>query len=203
MADRAIHRGLPGENRMSTVAELMTADELLRLPRGRFRYELIRGRLITMSPSGSEHGVVAMRLSLILGPFVAARNLGVLFGAETGFRLERSPDTVRAPDVAFISHARISPGGIPQGYWTGPPELAVEVVSPNDTPREVSEKAADWIRFGARAVWVVDPDSKTVTVYAADGSVKTLVQGETLDGGDVLPGFRCDVSDIFRIPGVN
>jgi Uma2 family endonuclease len=154
-----------------------------------------------MSLSGSEHGVVTMRLSLILGPFVAARNLGLLFGAETGFELERNPDTVRAPDIAFISHARIPAGRIPQGYWTGPPELAVEVVSPSDTAREVSEKAADWIRFGARAVWVVDPDSKTVTVYAADRSVETIAQGEMLDGGEVLPGFWCDVSEIFRIPG--
>jgi Uma2 family endonuclease len=186
---------------MSTVAEPITADELLRMPRGQFRYELIRGRLITMSPSGSEHGVVSMRLSLILGPFVAARNLGLLFGAETGFKLERNPDTVRAPDVAFISHAKIPPGGIPQGYWTGPPELAVEVVSPSDTAREVSEKAADWIRFGARAVWVVDPDSKTVTVYAADGSVETIAEGGTMEGGELLPGFHCDVSEIFRVPG--
>ncbi len=185
---------------MSIVAAPMTADELMRLPRGQHRYELIRGRLITMSPSGSEHGAVTMQLSLILGPFVAARNLGLLFGAATGFRLERHPDTVRAPDIAFISHARILPGGIPQGYWSGPPELAVEVVSPSDTAREVSEKAAAWIHFGARAVWVVDPDSKTVTVYAADGSVKTMAQGETLDGGDVLPGFRCDVNEIFRFP---
>ena len=188
---------------MSTVAEPITADELLRLPRGQLRYELIRGKLITMSPSGSEHGVVTNRLSSRLDQFVSPRSLGLLFGAETGFRLERHPDTVRAPDIAFISHAKIPLGGIPKGYWAGPPELAVEVVSPNDTAREVAEKAADWIRFGARAVWVVDPDSQTVAVYAADGSVKTITQGETLDGGDVFPGFRCDVSDIFRVPGAN
>ena len=186
---------------MSTVAEPMTAEELLKLPRGQARYELIRGRLITMSPSGSEHGVVTIRISSRVDQFVSSRDLGLLFGAETGFRLERNPDTVRAPDLAFIAHANVPPGGIPQGYWPGPPDLAVEVVSPTDTARGVSEKAAAWIRSGAQAVWVVDPDSKTVTVYAADGSVKTIAQGDMLDGGEVLPGFRCAVADIFQMPG--
>ncbi|MGE5194159.1 MAG: Uma2 family endonuclease [Deltaproteobacteria bacterium] len=114
---------------MSTDAEPMTAEELPKMPRGRAPYEPIRGTLITMSPSGSEHGVVTMRLSSRVDQFVSSRNLGLVFGAETGFRLERNPDTVRAPDLAFVAQVNVPPGGIPRGYWPGPPDLAVEVIS--------------------------------------------------------------------------
>ncbi len=186
---------------MSTVAERITADELLKMPRGKLRYELIRGRLLTMSPAGSEHGVVTMRLSLIIGQFIAAQNLGVVFGAETGFVLEHDPDTVRAPDIAFLRLNQIPDGGIPQGYWPGAPDLAVEVVSPNDTVRGVEEKAAAWIQFGARGVWIVNPRSKTVTVYDSDRASRVIGGGDVLDGGEILPGFHCLIADIFRFPG--
>jgi Uma2 family endonuclease len=186
---------------MSTVAAPITADNLLQMPRGQCRYELIRGRLIETSPSGSEHGVVTMRLSLMVGQFVASRNLGLVFGAETGFFLERDPDTVRAPDIAFVRAERIPESGIPYGCWRGTPDLAVEVVSPNDTDRAGAQKAADWIQSGTRCVWIVDPMPKTVTVYDTAGTITTLAPEETLDGGEILTGFRCRVSDIFRVSG--
>jgi Uma2 family endonuclease len=179
----------------------MTASELLKLPRGKARYELIRGVLITMSPAGSEHGVVISRLTSLLEQFVSARNLGLIFGAETGFLLEHNPDTVRAPDVAFVRHERIPESGIPQGYWPGAPDVAVEVVSPSDPLRDVNEKAAFWIQSGTQGVWIVDPRSKTVTVYSAAGATKTFAPDGTLDGGDALPGFSCAVAEIFRVPG--
>jgi Uma2 family endonuclease len=185
---------------MSTIAQPLTASELLEIPRGAMRYELIRGALITMSPSGSEHGVVTIRLSMILGQYVASHDSGIVFGAETGFFLERDPDTVRAPDIAFVRRDRIPEGGIPQGYWPGAPDLAVEVVSPNDTERSVKEKALFWIQSGTRCVWVVDPRSKTVTVYDGGGR-KILAAGDTFDGGDLLPGFSCAVAEIFRVSG--
>ena len=187
---------------MSTVSRNMTAEQLLQLPRGKFRYELVKGELLTMSHAGSEHGAVTFQFSALLGQFVAATGAGLAFGAETGFLIEQNPDTVRAPDIALIRREHIPAGGLPQGYWNGAPDLAVEVVSPGDTAREIDGKANDWLRAGSLAVWIVNPRSKTITVYSAGGSVNTLATDSTLEGGDVLPGFRCPVTDVFRFPSV-
>jgi Uma2 family endonuclease len=182
---------------MSTKTQLVTADELLRMPRGRFRYELVEGELKTTSPAGSEHGAIIVRITVRLGSYVEANDLGVCFGAETGFKLASDPDTVRAPDVAFIGRDRIPADGIPNKYWPGAPELAVEVLSPGDAPVKVEEKVAAWMSAGARAVWVVNPKTRTVTVHRAEGEVVTLGEQDELDGGAVVPGFRCKVSEIF------
>jgi Uma2 family endonuclease len=182
---------------MSTTTKPMTADELLLLPRGRFRYELIKGELKTMSPAGAEHGAVIMNLAAPLGVYVKTHKLGVVFGAETGFKLASNPDTVRAPDIAFISRARIEQTGIPKGFGTGSPDLAVEVLSPNDRDAQVKEKTAEWLANGARAVWLVDPKRQNVTVYRSLNDVTTLMEADELDGQDVVPGFRCRVAEIF------
>ncbi|MFN7948910.1 MAG: Uma2 family endonuclease [Blastocatellia bacterium] len=181
---------------MNTTTQLMTADELLKLPRGRQRYELIRGELKTLSPAGSEHGVVIMRLAWRLAQHVEAGHPGETFGAETGFRIESNPDTVLAPDVAFVSRERIPPEGVPKGYWPGAPDLAVEVISPGDTFTEVADKVAAWPDAGARAVWVANPKRRTITVHRSLTEAVTLSADE-LDGQDVITGFRCRVSDIF------
>lgn len=182
---------------MSATTQLMTAEELIKLPRGKFRYELIKGELITMSPAGSEHGAVIMNLGGPLSVYVKTNNLGVVFGAETGFKLASNPDTVRAPDIAFVRRERIPPTGIPKGYWPGAPDLAVEVVSPGDTVYEVDEKVAEWLAAGASAVWVVNPKRRTVTIHRSLKDVVTLAEGDELDGQDVVPGFRCQVAEIF------
>ena len=182
---------------MSTTTQLMTADELLKLPRGRFRYELIKGELITMSPSGNEHGAVIMNLAAPLTMHVKANKLGVVFGAETGFKLASNPDTVRAPDIAFISRARIEREGIAKGYGTGSPDLAVEVLSPGDRDAEVKAKVAEWLANGASAVWVVSPKRRTVTVHRSPIDIKVITEQDELDGEDVVPGFRCRVAEIF------
>ena len=187
---------------MSIVSQTVTAEELLQLPRGKMRYELVKGELLAMSPSGSEHGAVTFHFSTLIGQFVAATGAGLAFGAETGFLIQRNPDTVRAPDIAFIRRERIPVGGLPQGYWPGAPDLAVEVISPGDTAREVEEKANVWLRAGCLTVWIVDPRSKSITVYVAGGTVTTLAADAILDGGDILPGFQCPVADVFRYPGV-
>lgn len=182
---------------MSTITRLMTADELLTLPRGTFRYELIKGELITMSPSGGEHGAIIAVLTGLLFQHVRANKLGTIFGAETGFKLESDPDTVRAPDVSFVRRERIEREGVAKNYPIGAPDLAVEVLSPDDTPRKVEKKTAEWLAGGAQEVWNVNPKRRTVTVHRSEDDVTVLTEDDELDGGALLPGFRCRVSEIF------
>jgi Uma2 family endonuclease len=182
---------------MSTTLQRLTADELFAMPEDGFRYELVKGELKKMSPAGSEHGAIIVNITLFLAQHVKARGLGVCFGAETGFKIVSDPDTVRAPDVAFVSRERIPESGITKKFWPGAPDLAVEVLSPGDTYEEVDEKVEDWLDAGARAVWIVSPKRRSVTVYRSMTDVKRLSESDELDGGDVVPGFRCKVSEIF------
>jgi len=182
---------------MTTAQQLMTADQLFDLPGNGNRRELLKGELREMAPAGGEHGALAFRLSVRLGHFVEAHQLGVAFAAETGFILSRNPDTVRAPDIAFVSRDRIPPGGIPRKFVPGAPDLAVEVLSSSDTAIEVEEKVSDWLGAGSRLVWVVNPQSKTVTVYRPGPQVRIVHKDEVLTGEDVVPGFEIRVGDIF------
>jgi Uma2 family endonuclease len=174
---------------------LVTADELLQLS-SRGRYELVKGELIEMSPAGTEHGFIGMRLAWRLAAFVESQNLGVVLLAETGFHLSRDPDTVRAPDVAFIRSERW-PGKPPKGYLTFPPDLVVEVVSPGDEPDAVQAKIAEWLNAGVAAALVVYPGSRQIAVYRSLRQVTILTDGDTLELPDLLPGFTCPVSEIF------
>jgi Uma2 family endonuclease len=177
----------------------MTADELLNLPRGRYRYELVKGELKQMSPGGHNHGRVGMRLAAPLASYVTSQKLGEAYLAETGFKLESDPDTVRAPDIAFIKRERIEQVGEGAGYWIGAPDLAVEVVSPDDTAKKVERKAADWLEAGTGMVWVINPKPKTVTVYRSLTDIDVLTEKDTLSGGEIVPGFEIAVSRIFGI----
>ena len=176
---------------------VLTADELLRMPDDDFRYELVEGTLIRMSPPGSVHGVIASRFAAALTNWVERHDLGQVF-VETGFRLTENPDTVRAPDVSFVEKQRIPPSGIPRAYWRGAPDLAIEVLSPDDSPAETDEKVREYLGHGAQAVWVVDPDARAATVYGPDQPPQTLTEAESLDGGLVLPGFRRSLAQIFK-----
>jgi Uma2 family endonuclease len=182
---------------MSTTTTLTTADELFMMPDDGFRYELVRGEVRRMPPAGSEHGAVIMNMGTPLDQFVRAHDLGVVFGAETGFKIASEPDTVRAPDLAFVRRERIPAGGIPRGFWPGAPDLAVEVVSPGDTYTEVEEKVNDWLNAGTRMVLVLNPRTRTVAVYTSHTAVERLTDSDTLDGGEVLPGFACRVAELF------
>jgi len=176
---------------------LYTADELLAMDEDA-RYELVRGELRVMEPPPApSHGAVALRLSVAIANHVFARELGMVFAAETGFVLRRDPDTVRAADIAFVRRDRLPPGGIGPGYGPMPPDLAVEVMSPSDRVPQVWQKVDDYIGAGVRAVWVVDAERRTVTVHQAGEPVRLLSEGDTLDGGGVLPGFQCPVSSLF------
>ena len=120
----------------------MTAEELFRLPDDNCRHELVKGELRRMAAAGFRHGAVIMNVAGPLSQHVRTHELGVVCGAETGFALERDPDTVLAPDIAFVRRERILASGLPAAFWEGPPDLAVEVTSPGDTRREVAEKVA-------------------------------------------------------------
>ena len=174
---------------------IITAEELLRRPDDGFRYELVHGELRQMTPSGYPHGVIVVNVTAPLHHHVRTHRLGQICAAETGFRIGRDPDTVRAPDVAFVRHAR--QGEPSEGFYEGAPDLAVEVLSPSDTVFEVEEKVAQWLRSGCSIVWVVNPRQRSVAVHTAEG-VRVLTEAGTLDGGDLLPGFVLPVGEIFR-----
>jgi Uma2 family endonuclease len=182
---------------MSTTTALMTAEELLRLPRGQYRYELINGELKKMSPTGHEHGRITVNLTVPLAQHVKANRLGAVYAAETGFILTSNPDTVRAPDIAFICQQRVSALGATKGYWPGAPDLAVEVLSPDDSAANIKRKVSEWLTAGAKQVWVVNPKVRTLTVHRSLTDIATLSEKDTLEGADLLPGFRLAVAEVF------
>lgn len=182
---------------MTAIIQEVTAEDLLRMPDDGLRYELVRGELKKMVPAGSEHGRIAVRFTWRLAQHVEANDLGAVYAAETGFFLSTDPDTVRAPDVAFVSQQRLKGVGEVKGYWSGAPDMAVEVISPNDHYAEVEEKVSDWLDAGTRMVVVVNPRQHTVTVYRSLSDIRVMNEDEVLDGGDVVPGWEVRVKDLF------
>jgi Uma2 family endonuclease len=185
------------ETAMSATTQTFTADQLLRMPDDGFRYELVEGALIKMSPTGFEHGDVSLTIAYLLKKHVSDKKLGVVLAAETGFRLASNPDTVLAPDTAFIRQEELDRIGRTKKFWPGPPDLAVEVMSPDDTMRKTDEKARLWLKLDARMVWVVNPSKKTVSQYRPGEDVRVFAEADALDGLDVVPGFRCAVAELF------
>ena len=182
---------------MSTATHSTTADELFRMPHNGQRFELVEGELRTMTPSGSAHGYVVVEVTVRLGDFVNRNGLGCVFGAETGFRIGRNPDTVLAPDVSFIRKERLDVTGIPEAFYPEAPALVVEVISPNDMAEEVDDKMRRWFAAGVEVAWVVYPRGHTVTVCRGLNDIRVLKSADTLDGGIVVPGFTCRVGDLF------
>jgi Uma2 family endonuclease len=176
----------------------VTAEELLRTPEDGLRRELVRGEVRTMAPAGSAHGRIAINVAWSLTGHVKSHDLGVVFAAETGFKIASAPDTVRAPDTAFVRRERVEAVGEIEGYWPEAPDLAVEVVSPNDRFSEVEEKVEDWLAAGTRMVVIVNPRGRTVTVRLSEKEARILSEGEVLDGGEVVPGWTLPVVDVFR-----
>ncbi|MBA2693416.1 MAG: Uma2 family endonuclease [Rubrobacter sp.] len=175
-----------------------TAEELIAMPDDGVRREVVKGELREVPLADASHGDVAMNLGALLKNHVKANDLGRVPAAETGFIITRNPDTTRAPDTGFISKERIPTEGVPDGYWELAPDLAVEVVSPNDTATEVQEKIREWIEAGVRLVWVVYPKTKSVVVHKSLKDIETFTEEETLTGEGVLPGFECVVKEIFE-----
>ncbi len=181
---------------MSPFAAAMTADELLHANIPDKRTELVRGVLRVREPAGSMHGRVAMNLGGELRAHAKANDAGTVFAAETGFKLFTNPDTVRAPDVAFIAKGREPPPDA-TGFAELAPDLVVEVLSPDDRPGEVLAKVADWLSAGTCLVWVVDPSRRLARVYRQNGNETIVAADGTLEGEDVLPGFACPLTAIL------
>jgi Uma2 family endonuclease len=142
--------------------------------------------------------MITNNVEFILSSHIRRHDLGRGFGAETGFLLKRDPDTVRAPDFAFIAKANLPASRPVEAFWPGAPDLAVEVLSPGDTSGEVAEKVEEWLSAGCAALWIVDPKLKTVTIYRSLTSVQVRTAGESLVGDPELPGFSCAVDELFR-----
>jgi Uma2 family endonuclease len=182
---------------MSTDTRLITADEFLLIPDDGLRHELVRGEVTTMTLPGGEHGEIAAQILIMIGVFVNPRGLGKTYAAETGFLIERDPDTVRGADVAFVRAEKLRGVVDRKKHLAFAPDLAVEVISPSDRAAEVQAKVNDWLAAGCSMVWVVDPDRRTVAIHRAGTKPLRLTEDQTIDGAEVLPGFACRVADFF------
>lgn len=183
---------------MTTTTKPMTAEDLLNMPDDGFRYELVRGELRKMPPAGHIHGELAASILASLGMHVKARRLGTVYAADTGFHLASDPDHVRAPDAAFVRRERADAAGDVRGFFPGPPDVAVEVISPSDRYSEVEEKVEDWLEAGTLAVIVVDPRRRVVEVRRSRAESVMLTEADTLDIEDIAPGWRMPIEDIFE-----
>jgi Uma2 family endonuclease len=181
----------------SVVHETRTAHDLWQLPDTGVRRELVRGEVIETMPPGGQHGAIAVVLAMLLRLWTKRSNGGYV-GVEAGYILAHDPDTVRGPDVSYVSAERIPPTGIPEGFWTLAPDLAVEVVSPSETADEVREKVRDFLHAGTPLVWTIYPRSREIVVHTPDGIARTYEFNDTITNSDVLPGFTCSVAELFE-----
>lgn len=177
----------------------MTVKDLSALGDDDLRRELVHGQVVEMGPAGGAHGEVAAKICGRLDEHVRRSAGGVVLAADTGFVLELpdDPERVRAPDAAFIASRRVPAGGVPVGFISGAPDLAVEVLSPSDAAPDVQQRVRDFLEAGSRLVWIVAPQARTVTVFRADGSARLLREHEILEGEDVLPGLEIPLKELF------
>ncbi|MEI8194503.1 MAG: Uma2 family endonuclease [Phycisphaerae bacterium] len=183
---------------MTAAVRLLTIEDVWKMPDNGGHIELICGELHPMSPANSLHGKLAMTLGAAIHQFARGNALGVVVSAETGFIITRNPDTLLAPDAAFIRRDRIPADGLSDKFFDGPPDLAVEIMSPHDSWQEVEHKTDLYINAGTRLVWIVNPKAKSVTVYQPGGQIKLLRAPDALSGEDVLPGFTLPIAEIFE-----
>jgi Uma2 family endonuclease len=189
---------------MSTTTRLITADELLVMPPydengNQCRLEVIRGKLRTKDLFSPAHGIICADLGVALGTFVQDHDLGFVFSTGTGFVLEHEPDTVLGIDVSYVSYERLNGVENLDHFLPYAPDLAVDVLSPNDSADETDERVGLYFAAGAQAVWAFDPKKRTTAVYTSPTDVRILGEHDTLDGGEVLPGFKLDLSKLFDV----
>jgi Uma2 family endonuclease len=171
-----------------------TEDDLRAAPRDGGKHELVDGQIV-VSPAGGRHGRVCANLVMALGTFVRDNRRGQVLDSSTGFRLPSG--NVRAPDVSFVSAERLASHPLSDDFCDAAPDLAVEVLSPGDRPRAVLDKVGEYLESGVRLVWVIDPANSRAQVYRSPSAGTELRGDEALDGEDVLPGFRCRLSEIL------
>ena len=185
---------------MATAMRYVTDEELLQAPRDGQKYERVDGEM-RVSPAGGRHGAVIVRLTIRLGAFVAERKLGHVFESSTGFRWPGRkadrPDNVRVPDLSFVAAGRFPDEREPVGFPTLAPDLAVEVLSPNDRRGDVMEKVGEYLDVGTRLVWVIDPEKRTAAAYRSLTDVRVIGEADVLDGEDVVAGFACPLKDVL------
>lgn len=174
----------------------LSIEEFERLPDDELRKELVRGQVVCEPPAGFEHGRLAARIAALLHTHARAGRLGEVVTAETGFVLFVDPPTVRAPDVAFVTEERLPAD--PEKFARLAPDLAVEIVSPSNTVPDILAKVKDYLEAGTRLVWIVEPRSRSVTVYRSHDDIRLLTEADEIDGGAVLPGFRLPVAELFN-----
>lgn len=183
-----------------SVKQLITIDDLWEMPeKPGVRFELVDGKLIEVTGAGGIHTMIMVTLFRLLSEFSQRHQYGIVFPDGLGYILSPHPGRLRIPDVSFASRDRIPMDGIPEGFWPGPPDLAVEIVSPNDRAEDVHAKVGEYLESGARAVSVLWPRERSVTVSGTTGPVKELGPDDELDGGDVLPGFSVRVVEVFEV----
>ena len=180
-----------------TTATTITAEQLLRLPDNGMRRELVRGEVREMAPAGNVHGRIAMKAGWRLAQHVEIHNLGVVYAAETGFILGRNPDTVRAPDVAFVRSEVVEAMGGVREFLPCASDLVIEVISPGDSYTEVKEEVMEWLDAGCRMVVTIDPRRRTATVYRSRHDIEILTEEDTLSGGDVVEGWELPLPVLF------
>lgn len=177
-------------------------EDLLAMPESK-GYELVRGSLVELNV-GALSSWIGANLARLLGNFVATQQLGWVWGAETGYQcFPDDPNRVRKPDASFIHKGRLPGGRIPEGFIRIVPDLAVEVISPNDSAYEVDTKIVEYLHAGVRLVWIVNPETRTIRIHRADGTIGWLTESDELSGEDVLPGFRCRVVELFPAAEAN
>lgn len=181
---------------MAVAKKLLTAEEFWLLPEGEGKRELVRGEVAEWMPVGGLHGEVVRRMLMRLGLWAEQGQYGYV-ATEVGYIVRRNPDGVRAADVSFVRREHIPESGVPEGFWSLAPDLAVEVVSPSETADEIWEKVSDYLAAGTPLVWVIYPRSKQAVAYTPDGIGRTLHAEDSLEDASVLPGFSCKLADLF------
>jgi Uma2 family endonuclease len=173
----------------------ISLEELMRLPDDGNKYELVKG-VLKVTPSGHEQEDVGGWLVTLLNNLVRPRKLGRVYGSNAGYRLPNGD--VRAPDVSFVRQERLPGGRSPKSFADYPPDLMVEVLQPGGRLSDVAYKLGEFFDWGTPLIWVIDPAHQTVTVYRSLSDVRTLYANDTLDGGDVIPGFAVRVGELFE-----
>ena len=188
------------DSRAGIVDDVISLEEFERMPEeDAYRVELVRGRVVRDQLPGARHAHLTIKLAGRIDAYASERGLGVTL-AEVGCVLSVDPPTVRGPDIAFLAAERVPPEGLPAGFWRSAPDLAVEIVSPSSRAAEIREKVLEYLAAGSRLVWVVDPATRSVATYRSREDIRLLTEGDVLEGGDVLPGFRLSVSELFAVP---